>query len=169
MPKPKKTDYPSFYTGYVEHVPEVKLIDLLKSQSEKTKALFGNLTAVQADHAYAPGKWTLKELLGHICDAERVFAYRALSMARGDQQSLPGMDENVYMEHANFASRSLESLIHEYDSVRNATIHFFASLTEDDLKKTGTANNGHFTVNALMHIIAGHELHHIKIIKERYL
>ncbi len=169
MPKPKKTDYPSFYTGYVEQVPEVNLLDLLQSQSEKTKRLFEGLSPSQANYAYAPGKWTLKEMIGHLCDTERIFGYRALCMARGDQQSLPGMDENEYMVHANFAGRTIESLILEYDSVRNATIQFLTNLTEDDLNRTGTANNGHFTVNALMYIIAGHELHHLAIIKERYL
>ena len=108
-------------------------------------------------------------MLGHIIDAERVFAYRAMCMARGDQQSLPGMDQDVYMKHANFASRTLTSLIEEYDAVRQASIHFFSHLTADDLKKTGIANNGHFTVNALMFIVAGHELHHMAIIEERYL
>ncbi|MFK7845356.1 MAG: DinB family protein [Rhodothermales bacterium] len=169
MPKPKKIDYPSYYTGYVEQVPDVKLLKLLQSQSEKTKDLFGGLTSEQVDYAYAPGKWTLKEMLGHLCDTERIFVYRALCMARGDQQSLPGMDENEYMVHANFAGRTIESLILEYDSIRNATIQFLTYLTADDLNRTGTANNGHFTVNALMYIIAGHELHHMAIVKERYL
>ena len=169
MPKPEKTDYPSFYAGYVELVPYVKLPDLLKVQGDNTKVLFSGLTEAQADYAYAPGKWSLKEMFGHIIDAERVFAYRALCMARGDQQSLPGMDQDQYMAHVNFAGRSMESLIEEYDAVRQSSIHFFGSLSENDFEKTGTANNGHFTVNALMHIIAGHELHHMVVIKERYL
>ena len=169
MPKPEKADYPDFYTRYVAQVPEVKLNELLASQCDKTKALFGGLSRSQAEYAYAPGKWTLKEVLGHIVDSERVFAYRALCMARGDQQSLPGMDQDIYMAHAGFANRSMESLIAEYDSVRQSTIQFFNGLSEDDLKKTGIANNGQFTVNALMYIIAGHELHHMEVIAERYL
>ena len=169
MPKPEQTEYPPFYTRYVAQVPEVKLKDLLASQCDKTKALYSSLSPAKVDYAYEPGKWSLKEVLGHIIDAERVFAYRALCMARGDQQSLPGMDQDVYMAHAGFANRSIESLIGEYDSVRQSTLYFFNGLTPEDLKKTGVANNGHFTVNALMYIIAGHELHHMNIIQERYL
>ena len=150
-------------------VPDVKFPNQLKVQSDETIALYKSLTAAQGDYAYAPGKWTLKEVLGHIIDTERVFVYRALSMARGDQQSLPGMDQDLYMAHVNFAGRSIESLIEEYDSVRQGTIHFFNHLSEDELARTGTANNGLFTVSALMYIISGHELHHIDVIRERYL
>ena len=169
MPKPEKTDYPSFYQGYIDKVPDVKLPDYLKVQGDNTKVLFSSLTAAQADASYAPGKWSLKEILGHLIDTERVFLYRALCIARGDQQPLPGMDQELYNAHANFAGRSVASFIEEYDAVRRSSILFFANLTEQDLKKTGTANNGHFTVNALMYILAGHELHHLGVIKDRYL
>ncbi len=169
MPKPEKTDYPPFYAGYVGKVPETDLSNLLASQHEKTIALFSGLTETQANFSYAPGKWTLKEVLGHMIDAERVFAYRGLCMARGDQQSLPGMDQDLYLAQAHFNTRTLQSLVKEYDAVRQSTLHFVNHLTEEDFLKTGTANGGHLTVNAVVHIIAGHELHHIDIIKSRYL
>ncbi len=169
MPNPESTAYPPFYKRYIEKVPDVKFPNQLKVQSDDTIGLYKSLTAAQGDYAYAPGKWTLKEVLGHIIDTERVFGYRALCMARGDQQSLPGMDQDAYMAHVNFAGRSIESLIAEYDSVRSSTIHFFNHLSDDDLQRTGTANNGLFTVHALMYIISGHELHHIDVIRERYL
>ena len=169
MPKPQKTEYPSFYAGYIDKVPEGNVPAMLKSQSEKTRNLFESLTEGQANQSYAPGKWTLKEVLGHIIDAERVFSYRVLCMARGDQQPLPGMDQDLYVSQAHFATRSLKSLIEEYDAVRKATLLFIDHITEADLAKTGTANQGHFTVNALMHIICGHELHHIGIIQARHL
>lgn len=169
MPKPDKSDYPPFYQGYVDLAPNKAVLLQLSSQTEYAKELFSGLSEEKADTAYAPDKWSFKELLGHIIDAERIFSYRALCMARGDQQSLPGMDQDAYMMHANFAGRSMKSLIEEYDSVRRATMTFIGSLSADDLKKTGIANNGHFTVNALLHIIVGHELHHLNIIEEKYL
>ena len=169
MPKPENTDYPPFYTRYVNQVPDVKLPDFLVSQNDKVKEVLGRLSNDEANYAYAPEKWSIKEVLGHMIDSERVFAYRALCMARGDQQSLPGMEQDDYMANVNFAGRDIKSLIDEFDSVRQATIHFFKHLTDADLQKTGIANNGHFTVNALMYIISGHVQHHLGILEEKYL
>ncbi len=169
MPKPEKTDYPPFYAGYIEKVPDTDVPALLASQHVKTMSLFNACSETEANYAYAPGKWPLKVLLGHMIDTERVFAYRTLCMARGDQQSLPGMDQDQYVAGAHFETRTLQSLVAEYDVVRQSTLHLVNHLSEEDLLKTGMANGGHFTVNAMLHIIAGHELHHIDIIKSRYL
>lgn len=169
MPKPEITEYPDFYAGYIGKVPEGSIQTLLASQFENTRDLFSGLSEAQSNQAYAPEKWSLKEVLGHIIDAERIFVYRALCMARGDRQPLPGMDQDLYMAGAHFARRPIKDLVGEYVAVRRATLSFVNSLTPEDLQKTGVANNGSFTVNALLYIIAGHELHHLDLVRTRYL
>ena len=118
--------------------------------------------------AYAPGKWTLKEIIGHLIDDERIFAYRALCVARRDPRPLPGFDENEYVAATSFASRSLESLADEYRAVRASSIAFFASLTEEEWLRRGIVNGYEASVRGLAFHICGHELHHLRTIRSRY-
>ena len=169
MTRPYLSDFPTFYHGYVENIESEDIIATFRDQQRQTRTLFQNLSDEQANYAYAPDKWSMKEVLGHIIDAERVFVFRALSFARGETQSLPGFDENTYVPAGRFSDRLLSSLIEEYDAVRNATITFFENLRDADWERQGVANQGNFTVNSIAYIIAGHEAHHLDIIQDRYL
>ena len=126
-------------------------------------------TKSKGDFAYAPGKWTIKQVVGHICDAERIFAYRALRFARGDVAPLPGFDENAWMPAARFDARPLGDLAAELDAVRRATLALLRTFDADALARRGTANNKEISVRALAYVIAGHERHHVGILRERYL
>jgi len=119
-------------------------------------------------HRYAPGKWSVKEVVGHVTDAERVFGYRALRIARADTTPMPGFDENAWVPAANFDRRSMPELVAGYQAVRAATVALFSSFDEEALTRRGTANDQEVSVRALAHIMAGHELHHMTILRERY-
>jgi hypothetical protein len=123
----------------------------------------------KAFHAYAEGKWTVKQVIGHIIETERVFAYRGLAFSRRDKNPLPPMDEKDYVKHANYNSRTISNLANEYLAVRISTIHLFQNMTKEMISLKGTASGVEFTVRSLPFIIAGHERHHINIIKEKYL
>ena len=169
MTRPYLSDFPTFYQGYAKNVKSDDIIATLKENHVASTSIFKDLSEVQADYSYEPGKWSIKEVLGHLIDTERVFVFRALSFARNDTQPLPGFDENTYVPAGKFGGRSLQSLMEEYDIVRRATLTFFESLTDDDWAKTGIANEVSFTVKTLAYIIAGHEVHHINILRDRYL
>lgn len=167
MPQLQKSEYPEYYHKYVELVGERDPLEVLKDQ--RTQQFWHELPPDKDDYRYAEGKWTPKELLGHVIDCERIMAYRALSIARGETQPLPGFDENMYVENANFGERKVESLTMELHFVRASTIMLFAGMNDEILLKTGIANGNPVSVRALLYIIAGHELHHVNILKERYL
>jgi len=166
--RPEPTDYASFYANYVSLVPEEDVVSVIETQSSETQKLMASLDDARAAHRYAEGKWSVKEVFGHITDAERVFGYRALCIARGDQTSLPGYDENEYMENANYDAWKLGDLAELYALTRRANIVFFRNLREQDWNRRGTANGSPVTVCALAFIIAGHERHHLKVLRERY-
>lgn len=166
---PATDEYDAYYQGYIDRVQEGQVFQALEDGLENTIEVASKLTDEQARHRYAPGKWSIKEVLGHLMDTERVFVYRALCISRNEQQSLPGFDEKVYVSAADFDDRSIESLLDEYRAVRQATIAFFRGLGGEDWVKRGTANDATISVRALAHIIAGHEMHHHQIIRERYL
>ena len=167
--RPQSTEYAPYYAGYIAQVPEGDLVDLLRSQHRETQALLRSISEDRAAHRYAPGKWSIKEVVGHMADVERIMTYRALRIARGDTTPLPGFDENAYVPAANFGARSLASLAHELEQVRNATIAFLETLEPDAAARRGSANNLEVTARALAYIIAGHERHHVRILTERYL
>ncbi len=168
--RPAETEYASFYAGYVARVPaEADPLALLRTQPAQLRALLASLSDEQAAQAYAPGKWSLKELLLHMADAERVFAYRALRFGRGDAQDLPGFDENTYAAASEANARALADLLAEYDAVRAATLTLLASFGPAQLARGGTANGNFVSVRALLFILAGHELHHLAVMQERYL
>ncbi|MNI54055.1 DinB superfamily protein [compost metagenome] len=124
--------------------------------------------ADKADYAYAEGKWTLKEMLGHMIDTERVFAFRITCFARKEQQPLPGFDEDDYVLNAHFAERELEDLIEEFAALRKANLYLFKSLNEDDLNKKGIASGREINVRSILFIVGGHVIHHVGVLKERY-
>jgi len=140
----------------------------LESQARETAALLARVDEEKGAHRYAPEKWSVKEVVGHFTDAERVFAYRALAIARGDQASLPGFDENEYMRYANFGERSMRSIAEEYAAARAATLATFRGFSDEAWRRSGTANNLGVSVRALAHICLGHERHHLRVLRERY-
>jgi uncharacterized protein (TIGR03083 family) len=167
--RPEAGEYASYYEKYVALVPDGDVVKTLERQTAETTALLRSLTEERAASRYEAGKWSVKEVVGHITDAERVFAYRALCFARGERTPLPSFDQDDYMRDANFDARTLSSLVEEYESVRSATLTLLRSLDADAWQRRGTASNNEVSVRALAHIIAGHELHHVKILRERYL
>jgi uncharacterized damage-inducible protein DinB len=167
--RPADDEYLSYYGKYIARVPDGDLLAGLESQLEETVALLDEFGEAGAGTRYAPGKWSVKELVGHVADAERIFAYRALCAARGEGGGLPGFDENAYVENAGFDGRTLNSLMGELTAVRRATLSLFRNLRDDELTRRVTANGAPVSVRALAWIIAGHERHHVGLLRERYL
>lgn len=165
---PTPDEYGKFYEGYINLVNGSNVLQMLIEQGQKTYTLIQQLTPDEADHRYKKEKWSVKEVIGHLIDTERIMAYRALSIARGEQKSLPGYDQDNYVAHASFDKRSLQSLSEEYDAQRNANISLFSSFDEEQTQRIGTANGMELSVRALVHIIVGHEKHHLNILKEKY-
>jgi DinB superfamily len=159
----------AYYDKYIAMVPEDHIGEALRNQYPLLEAFLRAIPAEKTGYAYAEGKWPLAGVLQHITDTERVFAYRAMRFARKDSTNLPGFDENLYADQAHIHTRSLESLIEEMLAVRKATEALFYSFTEEDIQQTGMANNYPVTVSSLGFIIPGHVIHHLNIIRERYL
>jgi len=149
-------------------VPGGDVIAQLESQRLQTAQFFAASTERDGNFRYAPDKWTIKEVVGHLSDSERVFSYRAMRIARGDQTPLPGFEQNDYVKNGNFAEQSLADLVAEFGFVRASTLALFRSLNAEAWIRRGTASNNPVTVRALAFIIAGHELHHREILKDRY-
>lgn len=141
----------------------------LEEQAKDTAKFLNSITEEQSLKRYAPDKWSIKEVIGHLTDSERIFAYRALRFARGDETSLPGFESDDYIEPGRFDKRNWAGLIKEFEAVRLATLELYEPLDEEAWKRQGVANNDAVSVRALAYIIAGHELHHLKLIKELYL
>lgn len=167
--RPKQDEYNPYYETYIGIVPEGEVGDMLRAAEAKTLELFAGLTEEQADYRYAPGKWSLKEVLGHINDNERVMAYRLLRIARGDQTPLPGYDQDVLIANAGFAERSLASLVAEYQTIRQSTLPLVDNLTAEAWARMGNMSDHPVSARAIGYILVGHERHHIEVIKQRYL
>jgi hypothetical protein len=167
--RPGKGDHVEYYSRYVALVPDGDIVAILATQLEDTLVPIRELTDAQARFAYAPGKWSVKEVLGHLADTERVFCYRALRIARADATPLPGFDENAYTPAGRFDERPPASLLAELAAVRSATVALFAGLPADAWKRFGTASNNPISVRACAWIIAGHELHHRNGLAQNYL
>lgn len=168
--RPEQGEYAAYAAGDVDHVPGDDAIAALEGTAAETVRLFTSVGEEEATAlTYASGKWTLKEVLGHLIDDERIFAYRALCIARGDSRELPGFDEKEYVAGARFESRSITQLLDEYRSVRAATIALFNPLTSDEWRRRGSVNGYVASVRGLAFHIAAHELHHLRTIRERYL
>lgn len=168
--RPQQTEYPEYYHTYMRQLPEQgDLFYLLEQQALDLRAMLLPITEEEAQVGYAEGKWSIKELLQHMIDSERIFAYRALCIARGEEAPLPGFDENRYAYNSMANIRLLRDMLEEYELVRKSNIYLFRSFTSDMLGYTGNANGKPITVRALIHIVAAHERHHMGILKERYL
>ncbi|RNI30561.1 DinB family protein [Rufibacter latericius] len=170
IPKPKPGEYNEYFQKYIQNISDqTDVLDYLQKQRQEVTQLFGRVSEGEAHFAYEPGKWTVKQLLGHMNDTERIMSYRALCIARGEKNPLPGFDENEYVANAFFQERTLNDLLAEHQIVRDATLSLFSSFPEVSLSRLGNANGSPVSVAALAFIIAGHERHHLNILKERYL
>ena len=167
--RPAAGEFSPYYAGYVSHVPDGDVLETLGSQMDDTQAFLRGLPAPRASFRYAPGKWSVKEVVGHVADSERIFAYRALCIARGDATPLPGYEQDGYVRAANFDARSLAALASELETVRRATLTLLRSLDRESLLRRGVANGVPVTARALAFIIAGHERHHMEIVRTRYV
>ena len=169
MPKPIQGTYPSYFENYISQVKEDDLEAAFKNQQDTVANYFDAIPEEKTNTGYAPGKWSLKELLQHIIDAERIFNFRALSFARKETASLPGFEENDYAVNSNANARSWKSLCDELKAVRRSTEILYESFSEEVLNNSGMANNKPTTVLAMGFINVGHLTHHKRIIEERYL
>jgi hypothetical protein len=167
--RPEPSEYAAYYSRYVALVPEGDIRMLLRAQLPDTIALLRPLSEHQAGYRYAEDKWSIRQVVGHLLDSERIFVYRAVRIARGDQTPLPGYNENVYAEMGGFDERALINLLAELEAARASTAAFFQNLPDDAWARTGTANSYPVSVRALAYITAGHELHHREILQNRYL
>jgi hypothetical protein len=166
---PLRTEYPPYFQQYMNELPPGDILPLMRRQIADVSALLGSLSDQQALHRYAPGKWSVKEVVGHMIDAERVFTYRAMCFARGERQSLPGFDEDAWIASADFDGRALRSLLDELRQVRAASLAMFEGMGPNTLDRRGIANNRVTTVRSVPFILAGHVQHHTRILRERYL
>jgi uncharacterized damage-inducible protein DinB len=166
--RPEPGEYAAYYEKYVSLVAGNDVVPLLEAQRLQMIQLFAARTERDGNFRYAPDKWTVKEVLGHVTDSERIFAYRALRIARGDQTPLSGFEQDDYVRTGGFGERSLADLAEEFGHVRSATVALFRPLGDDAWTRRGTANKNEVSVRALAFIIAGHELHHRAILTERY-
>lgn len=167
--RPEPSEYAPYYGRYVDLVPAGDIREQLAAEHERSLALLGGLPAERETFRYAPGKWSLREVVGHVIDAERVFGYRALHFARRDPAPLPSMEQEDWGAASNAAERPLTALLAEWTAVRAVTVAFFRGLAPEAWTRRGTASGNTFTVAALAHIILGHELHHRRGLEERYL
>ena len=169
MSRPTSDEHNPYYSKYIALVPddELSIAGILADQHHDTIDVLRKAKA-KGDYAYEPGKWTVKEVVGHISDSERVFAYRALRFARGDTTELPGFDQDTFMAGSNFRTRTMDDLLEEMWSVRAATLSLAKSIPESAMSRRGTASGSPVTVRALLYIIAGHERHHLGVLRERY-
>jgi uncharacterized damage-inducible protein DinB len=167
--RPDPSEHLPYYEKYVLLVPDGDLLSTLEEQMNETQALLRNVPEDRAMFRYGPGKWSVKEVVGHLIDTERIFTYRALRFARNDATPLPGFDENEFVANSDFDRRTLGGLLDEWEQVRRATLTFFRNLGEEAWDRRGNANNAAMSVRAAAWIIAGHERHHRTILRERYL
>lgn len=167
--RPIEGEYLPYQLNYINRVPEGDMIEILKTTIAETAAFLKSIPADKLDYRYAEGKWTIKQVVQHLIDTERIMTYRALTFARNDKTELPGFEENDYAEESNVDERSLDDMINEYAAVRNASILLFKSLNDTLLNRSGIANRGRVKVKTFAYVIVGHALHHEAIISERYL
>lgn len=166
--RPEPSEYAAYYEKYVALVPGNDVVGSLETQHARTLQLLAGRSEGDGSFRYAADKWTVKDVLGHIADSERIFGYRALRIARADQTPLPGFEQDDYVRTGGFSDRALASLLDEFSSVRSATLALFRSLHQHAWVRRGVANQNEISVRALAFVIAGHELHHTKILEERY-
>jgi len=168
MSRPLESEYAPYYQGYVGHVNEDEILPVLRSQLDELDVLLGRVTPERETYRYAEGKWSIREIVGHLIDADRVFGYRALCIARDEKQNLPSFDEKEYMLSAPYDRIDLEDLLSELRLVRLSNIAMLRNLDEQAWARVGTANDAQVSVRALAFIMAGHVRHHMGVLRERY-
>jgi DinB family protein len=168
MNRPLESEYAPFYRGYVAQIGEQEILPVLRSQLDHLDVLLGQVTPERETYAYAEAKWSIRELAGHLIDAERVFGYRSFCIARGETRNLPGFDEKEYMLSAPYNQIDLEDLLSELRLVRLANIAMLRNLDDQAWMRVGTANDAQVSVRALAFIMAGHVRHHMGVLRERY-
>ncbi|KRE69417.1 DinB family protein [Paenibacillus sp. Soil750] len=169
LQRPSHDEYSSYYTGYIGLVPEGDYVSILNSQEKALVSLFSQLTEEQALSRYAPGKWSLKEVLAHITDTERIMSYRLLRIARGDTTDLPGFDQDIFIANTSFDDVALTDLVKDFQAVRQATLALMPTITETAWTRLGTANTFAISARAIAYVIAGHAQHHLNIVEQKYL
>jgi uncharacterized damage-inducible protein DinB len=169
MDRPEKNEYNEYYETYVSLVPETDIVRVLEDQNSELLDIFSRIDEEKSLYAYAEGKWTIKELLGHLTDGERIFGYRALRISRADKTPMEGFEQDGYIENSNFNNTKLSDLLSEFQLVRQANLIFFRNLTDEAWTRTGTASDSTVSVRAIAYIMAGHVRHHARILRERYL
>ncbi|MCA1320627.1 DinB family protein [Bacillus tianshenii] len=169
LKRPLENEYPSYYNNYLKLVPSGNLLEILEGQLTEAVTLFSGLSEEQGNLAYANGKWTLKEVIGHMIDTERIMSYRLLRISRGDKSPLAGFSEEDYAFEGKFTQRLLTELVEELQTVRKSTISLFRGIPEHAWARSGTANELPVTARAIAYIIAGHDIHHMNMIKEKYI
>ena len=167
--RPREGEYLPYYGGYIALVPEGDILQTMIQQNDSTLALLGSLSESQGGHRYALDKWSIKELVAHVSDAERIFADRALRFARSDSTPLPGFEENDYVRNGGFDAFSLADIAKGLANVRQSTVSLFQLMLEDATARRGKANNAEVSVRALAYMIVGHEIHHLNVLRTRYL
>jgi hypothetical protein len=166
--RPEPGEYATYYDRYVSLVPGSDILTTLDGQRRQTMLLLSGRDEADGDFRYAPDKWNAKEVLGHVCDTERVFAYRALRIARGDRTPMEGFEQDDYVRNGPFARGTMEEGVEDYIAVRRATLTLLRNLQEEAWMRRGLANKNEVSVRGLAYIIAGHELHHRRILEEKY-
>jgi uncharacterized damage-inducible protein DinB len=166
MHRPESNEYAPDYEKYVSLIPDGDIVSMLQTQIAETRRMLNSLSEAKAEQPYAPGKWTIKQMLGHLIDSERIFAYRALRIARNDKTPLAGFEQDDFVTYGNHNACTLADLIAEFESVRQTSIFLFKHMPEDAWTRQGTASNNPVTVRALAWIMAGHEIHHQKLLKQ---
>lgn len=169
MKKPNPGEYPEYYNKYIKLVPDKPLIKALEDSYIATVRMLDEVDPDDEDYSYADGKWTIKEVIAHLCDSERIFAYRILRISRGDKTPLPGFEQNDYIPTCNASARTLSDLLIEFSNIRRSTIDLLKGCSPDMLDQVGTASNWQVSALALAFTICGHEIHHQGILCERYL
>ena len=167
--RPLNTEFEGYSETYISRIQGTDICEVLAKQHTEYGGLYAKFTDEQWNFRYAPDKWTIKDVILHIIDTERIFAYRALRIGRGDQTALPGFDQDTYADHANATTRTGSSILEEYQIVRQSTIHLFANMSDEDCIREGKASQLLMTPLGTAYMIAGHEDHHMSILKERYL
>lgn len=169
LQRPLTSEYPEYYVPYVNLVPEGDLLTILNEDLKSTMALFEGMSNEEGHFRYAPDKWSIKEVLGHMTDTERIMSYRLLRIGRGDQTALAGFNENEFVEGSQINNKSINDILEDFVATRKATITLIKNMPAEAWSYKGNANNTEVTTRAIGYIIAGHAIHHKKIIRERYL
>ena len=167
--RPQADEHLPYYSMYIDRVPDGDIVETLRRDTPETIAFLRSIPESKLSHRYAPDKWSVKQVVGHLADGERVFQYRAFRFSRADATPVPGFEENLYVANAPFDDVPMPDLIDEFESLRRASIHLFSNLTEEAMARRGVANDAGISVRAIAFIIAGHVSHHIQVLKERYL